>query len=469
LPEEKFKNMPDMSYNDRPNTQPSLNFELYAKELGKIAVKATTGNEGSFTVGIFGSWGTGKTTLMRCIEQKLKNFHAEFTTDEFEAHLHNFDATKFKTIWFNPWKYDDTHGIRNALIQTILREMAENSQGLVKENCNKLATRYNATQFTLHVGEHLLGVLLQSQMYGVNPIEIFKGFTKLGGKGRENQDKNEVNDLNLDLDRDPYLFINKFESQFRDVVKEYVGEHGRLVIFIDDLDRCLPENALTILESLKLYLDNANCVFFIGLDKRVVEQAVKQRYKDLNVTGKEYIEKMIQLNFFLPEKNSNQVTQVLQNELNELVACQPYPIEAQMWRMILAATKGNFRKTKQFIIAWALIRSLAISLKVADEKMIPKLARILLIQMNFPELYDALPTKSYHLIGHLKEIIDAYSQSTEAAKKALSKYPECKRFLADSHLFSFLKGNDQDGADYADISDPQDLRKLLQILSQTGR
>jgi tRNA A37 threonylcarbamoyladenosine biosynthesis protein TsaE len=467
LPEEELKNMP--SYNDRPNTEPSLNFKLYAKELGKIAVKATTGNEGSFTVGIFGSWGSGKTTLMRCIEQKLKNFQEEFKTDEFEAHLHNFDATKFKTIWFNPWKYDDTHGIRNALIQTILREMAENSKGIVKENCNKLATRYNTSQCALHILEHLLGAAFQSQMYGVNPIEIIKGFTKLGEKGRENQEQNEVNDLDLDLDTDPYLFINRFESQFRDVVKEYVGEHGRLVIFIDDLDRCLPENALTVLESLKLYLDNANCVFFIGLDKRVIEQAVKQRYKDLDVTGKEYIEKMIQLNFFLPEKNSNEVTQVLQNELNELVQDREYPVKAEMWRMILAATKGNLRKTKQFVIAWGLIRSLAVSLKVADEVKIPKLAKILLIQMNFPDFYEALPSKNYQIAGHLKKTIDAYESGSDDWKKALGQYPECKRFWADSHLIGFLRGSDENPPGYADISDPKDLRKLLQILSQTGR
>ncbi|NJK69125.1 MAG: hypothetical protein HC941_23725 [Microcoleus sp. SU_5_3] len=456
--------MSNMSYNDRPNEEPSLNFELYAKELGKIAVKATTGNEGAFTVGIFGSWGSGKTTLMRCIERKLKNFHKEFTPEEFESYLHNFDATKFKTIWFNPWKYDDTHGIRNALIQTILREMAENSQGaLVKEKCNKLATRYNASECFLHIGEHILGVALQSQMWGVNPLEVIKGFTKLGGRYRENQEKDEVNDL--ELDTDPYLFINSFEAQFREIVKDYVSDNGRLVIFIDDLDRCLPENALTVLESLKLYLDNANCVFFIGLDKRVIEQAVKQRYKDLNVTGKEYIEKMIQLNFFLPDKNSNQVTQVLQHELNELVACPKYPIDNKMWKMILAATKGNFRKTKQFVIAWGLIRNLSVSLKVADE-MIPKLAKILLIQMIFPELYDALPTRNYHLFWHLKQIIDAYIQTTEAGKEALIKYPECKSFLADTHLIGFLKGSDPD---YADISDPQGLRQVLQILSQTGR
>ncbi|WP_293367071.1 P-loop NTPase fold protein [Microcoleus sp. CAWBG50] len=284
------------NYNDRPNEEPSLNFDLYAKELGKIAVKATTGNEGAFTVGIFGSWGSGKTTLMRCIERNFKDYLTKFVVEEFESHLHNFDATKFKTIWFNPWKYDDTHGIRNALIQTILREMAENSQGMVKENCNKLAIRYKASECILHIGEHLAGVALQSQMWGINPIEIIKGFTKLGGKARTNPEENKVNDLDLELDTDPYLFINSFEAQFREVVKEYVGENGRLVIFIDDLDRCLPENALTVLESLKLYLDNANCVFFIGLDKRVIEQAVKQRYKDLNVTGKEYIEKMYPLN-----------------------------------------------------------------------------------------------------------------------------------------------------------------------------
>ncbi len=92
------------NYNDRPNEEPSLNFELYAKELGKIAVKATTGNEGAFTVGIFGSWGSGKTTLMRCIERKFENHTENFGVEEFKSHLHNFDKANFKTIWFNPWK-----------------------------------------------------------------------------------------------------------------------------------------------------------------------------------------------------------------------------------------------------------------------------------------------------------------------------------------------------------------------------
>ena len=203
------------NYNDKPNKEPSLNFELYAKELGKIAVKATTGNEPAFTVGIFGSWGSGKTTLMRCIERKFENPTEHFGVEEFEAHLHNFDQNNFKTIWFNPWKYDDTHGIRNALIQTILREMAEDSQrAIVKEKCNNLATRYNASQCILHIGEHLAGVALQSQMWGINPIEIFKPFRQSGGKARTNPEQNEVNDLAVELDTDPYLFINSFEAQF---------------------------------------------------------------------------------------------------------------------------------------------------------------------------------------------------------------------------------------------------------------
>lgn len=463
-----------MSYNDKPSEDPSLNFPLYGKELAKISVKATTGNEGAFTVGIFGSWGSGKTTLMRCIERKLKNFHAEFRAEEFDFPSYECDTSKFKTIWFNPWKYDDTHGIRNALIQTILREIAEeSSENMLKENCNQLATRYHASECILHIGEHLLGVTLQSQVF-INPIEIFKGLLKL--RSPQNPDSNEVKNLDLEADADPYLFINRFEVKFREVVQQYVGENGRLVIFIDDLDRCLPENALTVLESLKLYLDNANCIFFIGLDKRVIEQAVKHRYKDLNVTGKDYIEKMIQLNFFLPEKNSNGVAELLQNQLNEIARSKNHPIDNKMWKMILSATKGNCRKTKQFVIAWGSIKNLAVSLEIADDK-IPKLAKILLIQMNFPELYDALPNRNYHLLEHLKEIIEANHKSSEAGKETLNKYPECKKFLADNHLFSFLKesfipdknSRNTDDAIYADISDPQDLKKVLQILSQAGR
>jgi ABC-type phosphate/phosphonate transport system ATPase subunit len=71
-----------MMFGDAPNPTPGAEFDIYATHLCEIAQEATDDAEGSFTIGIFGSWGSGKTTLMRCIEQKFKlnEFNSRYKT-----------------------------------------------------------------------------------------------------------------------------------------------------------------------------------------------------------------------------------------------------------------------------------------------------------------------------------------------------------------------------------------------------
>ena len=72
--------------------------------------------------------------------------------------------------------------------------------------------------------------------------------------------------------------INQFEEDFARVIKLYLPQGGRLVVFIDDLDRCLPENAITVLESIKLFIGDANCIFVLGMDHDIVENGIQVRY-----------------------------------------------------------------------------------------------------------------------------------------------------------------------------------------------
>ena len=51
---------------------------------------------------------------------------------------------------------------------------------------------------------------------------------------------------------------------------------GVLVVFIDDLDRCLPAKAVQVLEAVKLFLDKPGCIFILGADTRVVRDAVRK-------------------------------------------------------------------------------------------------------------------------------------------------------------------------------------------------
>ncbi len=78
---------------------------------------------------------------------------------------------------------------------------------------------------------------------------------------------------------------------------------GALVIFVDDLDRCLPEKTVQVLEAIKLFLDKHGCIFVLGADLNVVRSAVESHYQNAKITGEgasDYLEKIIRLRFELP-------------------------------------------------------------------------------------------------------------------------------------------------------------------------
>ena len=188
------------------------------------------------TVGVFGSWGTGKSSFLRLWQRRQ-------------------EAQQVRTIWFNPWKYDRKVEVWAALLHTILSEMEEKA-GL-KEKARRLAKA--ATWLSLRAG---LGTAATLATGGV-----IKG--------------EDVDRMLTDVaegDAEQYRQINRFENDFADAVEEFVGPDGRLVIFVDDLDRCTPESAMTVLESLKLFLGESRCVFVLALDLDVLAAVATSKF-----------------------------------------------------------------------------------------------------------------------------------------------------------------------------------------------
>lgn len=90
---------------------------------------------------------------------------------------------------------------------------------------------------------------------------------------------------------------------------------GRLVIFVDDLDRCLVENAFRILEAVKLFL-NAKGVIFVFVDMKKIERAWELRYRGLptgTAEGREHVDKIFQFKLSLPPKEKTEFENYLGN------------------------------------------------------------------------------------------------------------------------------------------------------------
>jgi len=103
-----------------------------------------------------------------------------------------------------------------------------------------------------------------------------------------------------------YRSNEEFKKSFREVEDLVLKKAGakKLLVFIDDLDRCEPENVLNLITALKLFFTYGNkTIYFSGLDKSAVTKAVKTKYQDV-VKSEEYMEKVFDVAFNMPKTYS---------------------------------------------------------------------------------------------------------------------------------------------------------------------
>ncbi len=224
--------------------------------------------------GLYGNWGSGKSTVLHFIQEHLKS-------DE-EAYQ---DIT---TVYFEPWKYEyaKENDLLFALLHKILNEL----------DVSKKETRRNLTK-----------MLLSAASWGTKTVS---SALTLGTATIDPKEVAEHLELYEDLLSDKYNDWIDDTEQVREKIQEAITEglakknKKRLLIFIDDLDRCLPENAIRLLEGIKNYLSFESTLFILAIDKRVVSEMIEQKYNLHTGYGNEYLMKIIHYYYQLPNVDS---------------------------------------------------------------------------------------------------------------------------------------------------------------------
>lgn len=260
-----------------------------------------------FTVMITGDWGTGKTSSMRWLKKCLDTWTEGKVKDEIPVHTCNF----------YPWKYTDKSDVWRGLISEVMlaRLSAEESDPMKLIEAGLQYTKYLGHNFLDAILSRLSSVGLDvSESEQFLPVmdkpdtadaasrtkrtgrfvwTVGKEVAKLSFTPKGKDSAVELDPLKLDKLVDLYkkefkpheAYLNDFERALTDEIKSWLhgkdGPKGRLVVFIDDLDRCMPDIALQVLEALKLYLNIENLVFVVGIDKTVIDKIVAKRYLDM--------------------------------------------------------------------------------------------------------------------------------------------------------------------------------------------
>ncbi|MGD2089124.1 MAG: P-loop NTPase fold protein [Candidatus Aminicenantes bacterium] len=241
-----------------------LGFKTYAQILSRAIVDTN----GPFNIGIFGEWGVGKTSLMKIIQEDLCG------------------SSKMVTVWFNAWRFEKEDHPLIPLVTTIIHQIESH-----KDVLQKLSDGGKSLVKVLRALVYGFSTKLKIPLPGSAEIE-----TSFAGKDAINRyEKEQKSPLS-----EKSIYYEAFE-QLSDINLE---KKIKIVVFIDDLDRCLPDSAIKLLESIKLILSQPGFIFILGMSRSIIEGFLQHRYQIeyglKHFQSHAYLDKIIQLPFYIP-------------------------------------------------------------------------------------------------------------------------------------------------------------------------
>ena len=295
-------------WSDNETTQDLLGYQVHADLLRKIIL-----NDAMLpiSIGVFGNWGSGKSSLMLLLQQSLHEW------EESHQNEHNI----ILQVYFNSWQFESYDSTKLTMIESILEALDKdiNTRKDVFERADDLLARINFLKVGVFILKKAYDNLTPDWMKKWLPKK--DDIDKITGKDKYNNLLEDVTKGNT----------SKFIATFRELFEDLVNDMGykAVIVYVDDLDRCDPKRIIGCLEAVKLFVNVKKTAFVIGADERIIEYAISQHYpiqmkkEDISSTFSDYLEKLIQLPYKLPRLSDNEqetyITLLLcKNHLNEI-------------------------------------------------------------------------------------------------------------------------------------------------------
>lgn len=239
--------------------------------------------EGNMFISLDARWGEGKTFYVRQIEktleyQTMKKFSTEDTNDELDRMKVHFTGTELEDIdlghsylpiYYDAWLYDNHSDPLLSLLYVVIKR------------CGKMINSKLTKEKSDRVKKLLQSVQVSIPFFSISGEKVVKAFS----------DKNIFEEIQLAED---------MRNQVKLILDEVIIERTqKLVIFIDELDRCKPSYALEMLERIKHYFDDDRIIFVVSVNKEQLIHTISNYYGDgFDSTG--YLNKFFDIDMYLP-------------------------------------------------------------------------------------------------------------------------------------------------------------------------
>lgn len=250
-----------------------LNRKSFSQQLAHAILSYKS--QDNFTIGLFGRWGTGKTSIINMVIEEI-------------SHKTSDSLNKPIIVKFNPWNYSDKTQLIRQFFNTIMSEIGINRSGKELKRVGSALEKYSEifeySQYIPVVGKYL------------KPFKgILKGF---GSKASEvAKQKDSLETVKIEV-------VNALKSQ-----------NQKIIVIIDDIDRLNNEQIRLIFQLVNCVAGFPNMIYLLSFDKSVVIRALEDEQK---CNGEEYLEKIIQVPFDVPEAKKSDVHKLLFDQLNNL-------------------------------------------------------------------------------------------------------------------------------------------------------
>jgi hypothetical protein len=415
------------------------------------------------SLGVFGDWGSGKSSLMKMVSEKYES---------------NEDVLVIK---FNGWLFEGYEDAKTVLMGRIVDEIV--AKRTLSEKAKDLAFKLFKKIDFMKVGGTLFKYGISFATMGPAGLAIASTTDALS-KFKDIKPEEYLKEKKESPENDIRSSIQEFHKNFEELLDE--TKLKNIIVFIDDLDRCCPDTIIATLEAIKLFLFVKNTIFIIGADERLIKYAVRKRFPEIPgdnaEVGRDYLEKLIQFPIRIPflssweietyinllfsklyledekfeilrnkifeEKNKSNlsysfvlnidtISKLLVNEINSDHK-EALLLSAQITPVLTIGLNGNPRQCKRFLNTLLLRYEMALSKNITLKKRI--LSKLMLLEYFKPESFKVLYEMQATNNGIVEGIEKLENKDFDIEKEKLEDIPDkLQESLKDNWFKQWIK------------------------------
>ena len=291
-------------WNDIETTNDYLHFSVVSSTVADLINES---GDNPISIGVSGNWGSGKSSMVKMIGEDLKKKNSA-------------EENTFIFLEFNAWLYQGYDDAKTALLQSVAKKLSEemkkkhipDKDKTLWKRFQKFTKRINWLQVS-KIGLPLLAGLIP----GAAPVGVVASLISSVKNSVDTPDDKEKNSEAVGT------ALNELLSNFDDILKDDEAKSTtqqieelrkdfeemleklniRLVVLVDDLDRCLPETAISTLEAMRLLLFVKRTAFIIAADEQMIRNGVRAHFGNVDLSDDlvtSYFDKLIQVPITVP-------------------------------------------------------------------------------------------------------------------------------------------------------------------------